>query len=119
MSRVRHGVSAVQLREIRKEMLRTRAQVERHGLARNACRVAEDLTPGALLRSVVPSGFTSKRPTDWLAEGVGLVRRYPYVVSAASTVFSGLQRKRRLWRIGAGLLLSWALTRRKRQVDDY
>lgn len=115
----KHRLSEAQLRDIRKEMLRARAQVERHDLGRRSRRLGEELTPGALLRSVVPSGFTSKRPTDWLLEGASVVRRYPYLLSAASTVFSGLRRRRRLWRIGAGLLVSWALTRTGRSKSEW
>ena len=115
MSKTRGRVSDRQLRDIRKEMLRARAQLERHGLARSSRRLADELTPGALLRSLVPTRLASRRPTDWLMEGVSLVRRYPYFFSAASTVLSGLRRRRRLWHIGAGLLLSWALTRNTRK----
>lgn len=118
MSKTR--ITERQLRDIRKEMLRARAQVERHALARSSRRLSEDLTPGALLRSVMPGGLTSRRPTDWLLDGVNVVRRYPYLLSAASTVFTGLRRRRRLWQIGAGLLLSWTLARNsaKRNWED-
>lgn len=115
----RRSISERQLREIRKEMLRARAQVERHELGRGSRRLREDLTPGSLLRTMVPAGLTSKRPTDWLVDGASLVRRYPYLVSAASTIFSGLSRRRRLWRIGGGLLFSWFLSRRARREQDF
>ena len=112
MSKAR--MNAKQLRDVRKDMLRARAQVERHALARSTQRLAGELSPGALVRSLVPSRLSSKQPSDWLLDGVGLLRRYPYLVSAASTVFSGLHRRRRLWRIGASLLLGWALARGNR-----
>lgn len=115
MSSAKRRISDKQLRDIRKDMLCARAQLERHGLARSGRRLADNLTPGSLVRSLIPVRLTSRRPTDWLMEGASLLRRYPYLVSAASTVFSGLRRRRRLWRIGAGLLLSWALTRRARK----
>ncbi len=120
MSRSKNRITERQLREIRKDMLRARAQIERHGLARSGRRLADDLTPGSLLRSLVPVRLTSKRPTDWLLEGAGLVKRYPYLVSVASALFSGLRRRRGLWRVGAGLLFSLALARgaRKRSWDD-
>ncbi|MCB5364597.1 hypothetical protein H0484_12650 [Pusillimonas sp. CC-YST705] len=111
-------LSEKELRSLRKDMLRARVQLERHSLARGSRHLANDLSPGSLLRSVLPVGLTSKRPSDWLFEGVGLVRRYPYLFSAASAIFSGVRRRRRLWHIGAGLALSWALTRAKRKEYD-
>jgi len=104
--------SASQLRDVRIELLRARAAVERQALARGAHSLATELTPAALVRGMLPRGLSGRRPTDWLFQGARLLRRYPYLLSAASTVLSGVRKRHRLLRIGAGLLLSWGLARK-------
>ena len=49
-----------------------RAQVERHGLARSSRRLADELTPGALLRSLVETfvGRQTRRQAHRLLEPV-------------------------------------------------
>jgi len=98
-------------REIKIELLRARAAIERQTLRNSLHHLGQDLQPSALLRSLLPSSVGRKRPTDWLFQGVGLMKRYPFLVSTVSALFSGVRKRHRLLRMGAGLLLSWQLAR--------
>ena len=104
-------LSATRLREARLELLQARAAVERQTLRHTVRHLGNDLQPAALLRSLVPASLGRKRPADWLFQGLGLVRRYPFLVSTVSALFTGARKKHRLLRLGAGLLLSWQLAR--------
>lgn len=100
-----------QLREARIELLRARAAIERQTLRNSLHHLGNDLQPSSLLRSFLPKSAGRGRPTDWLFQSLGLMKRYPFLVSAVSTLFSGVRKRNRLFRLGAGLLLSWQLTR--------
>ncbi|NYT67736.1 hypothetical protein [Pusillimonas noertemannii] len=110
--------SASRLREVKIELLRARAAIERQTLQNSLRHVGQDLQPGALLRSFLPASVSRKRPTDWLFQGLGLLRRYPFIVSTASTLLSGVRKRNRLLRLGAGLLLSWQVARNMGGRDD-
>lgn len=99
------------LREARIELLQARAAVERQTLNQGMRHLGQDIQPLALLRSFLPASVARKRPSDWLFQGLGLARRYPYLVSAASALFSGVRKRNRLLRVGVGLLISWQLAR--------
>jgi len=103
--------SAAKLREVRIELLRARAALERQTLGTSIRHLGQDLKPSALLRSFLPGSVSRKRPTDWLFQGLSLMRRYPFIVSTASALLSGVRKRRRLLRLGAGLLLSWQVAR--------
>ena len=98
-------------RALRIELVRARAALERQRLARSASNLAESLTPAALVKSILPTSFSRNRPSDWLLQGVGIMRRYPLLASSASTLLSGVGKRHRWWKIGAGLLLSWQVAR--------
>lgn len=110
--------SASRLREVKIELLRARAAIERQTLQNSLRHVGQDLQPGALLRSFLPASVSRKRPTDWLFQGLGLLRRYPFIVSTASALLSGVRKRNRLLRLGAGLLLSWQVARNMGGRDD-
>lgn len=103
--------SAARLREVRIELLRARAALERQTLGTSIRHLGQDLKPSALLRSLLPGSVSRKRPTDWLFQGLSLMRRYPFMVSTVSALLSGVRRRRRLLRVAAGLLLSWQVAR--------
>src|SRR3546814_5917573 len=103
--------SAGKLREVRIELLRARAAIQRQALGNSVRNLGHDLTPSALLKSVLPGSGGRKGPTDWLAEGIGLIKRYPFIVSTASALFSGVRKRHRLVRLGAGLRLNWQVAR--------
>jgi len=110
--------SAARLREVKIELLRARAAIERQTLHNSLHHLGQDLQPRALLRSLLPAAVSRKRPTDWLFQGVGLMRRYPFIVSTASALLSGVRKRHRLLRLGAGLLLSWQVARNMGGRDD-
>ncbi|WP_397474056.1 hypothetical protein [Pusillimonas sp.] len=103
--------SAARLREVKIELLRARAAIERQTLGNSFRRLGQDLKPSALLRGLLPASVSRKRPTDWMFQGLNLVRRYPFIVSTASALLSGVRKRHRLLRLGAGLLLSWQVAR--------
>lgn len=110
--------SKARLREVRIELLRARAAIERQTLGNSLRHLGQDLKPSALLRGLLPASVSRKRPTDWVFQGLGLMRRYPFIVSTASALLSGVRKRHRLLRLGAGLLLSWQVARNMGGRDD-
>lgn len=106
------GMSKARERELRKELLRARAAVERQDVRRHACGVAQDLSPSALVRSVVPKSLSSGQVGSVLWEGAGLLGRYPFLVSSLSGLLSGRGRLgRRLLRMTLGAATAWQVLR--------
>lgn len=111
--------SATRMREIQIELLRARAAIERQTLGHTIRHLGEDLKPSSLVRSFLPSsGGSGKKPTDYLFQGLSLVRRYPFIMSTASALLSGVRKRNRLLRMAAGLLLSWQVARNMGSKDD-
>ena len=106
-------------RAVRIELARARAALERQAIARDARELASSLRPSALAHSAFPR-LSSRSPSQWLLDAVTLTRRYPLLASSASALLSGLGKgkRRRWWRIGAGLLLSWQLARNMNHKND-
>ena len=98
------------------ELLRARAALERQSMARSARALSGSLTPRALVRSFFPRA-SSRSASDWVMQAVSLTRRYPLITSSVSTLLSGIGKRRRWWRIGAGLLLSWQVARTMSNKD--
>lgn len=92
------------------ELVRARAALERQSLGRNVGELTHSFTPSALMSSFFPR-MSSRKPSDWLFKALSLGRQYPLLASVASTAFSRVGKRRRLWRIAAGLLLSWQVAR--------
>ena len=92
------------------ELVRARAALERQSLGRNVSELTQSLKPSALIASFFPKR-SSRKPTDLLQKAFMLTRQYPLLASAASALFTRVGKRRRLWRIGAGLLLSWQVAR--------
>ncbi|HRL22078.1 hypothetical protein [Alcaligenes sp. SDU_A2] len=93
-----------QERAIRIELLRARAALERQALSQQIHVLGEDLRPGNLLRSVAPSG---RSVGGLLTSALTLTRRYPLLLSGASTLLSSLGGR---WvRLGALALTGWKL----------
>ncbi|MBV6304711.1 hypothetical protein KVP10_07425 [Candidimonas humi] len=90
--------------ELRIEILRARAALERQALRRHVAQVGAALRPSALLQAALPRLLPGSG-RSWLAEGLSLARRYPLVVSLASALLAGKRRGRAWVRLGAGLLL--------------
>ena len=98
-------------RALRIELIRARAALERQTFIRSAGDLRDCLKPAALVKSLIPRSVSKVRPADLLFQGVSLARRYPLLTSSVSTVLSGVGKRRRWWRIAAGLLVSWQLAR--------
>lgn len=98
-------------RQVRIELLRTRAEYERLALRRSACAALEGVSPAALI-SQAGSGLRASG-LNWLIAGWRLVRRYPLILSTASTLLSGARRGNPYVRVGMGALLAWRLLRRR------
>lgn len=113
-----------QERQIRIELARTRAALERQNVARSLHDLHESLTPSGIFQSLFSrSGGRghSGGQVNWLAQAVALSRRYPFLITGASAALSTLGRGRRgvAWRLVLGALAGWRLLRRvQRQVPD-
>lgn len=97
-------------RALRIELLRARAALERQSFVYSARSVHDSLTPMGIVRSVFPR-MAKKGPADWLLQGFSVARRYPFLASGLSALVSGAGRRRGLWRVAVGLLLSWQVVR--------
>jgi hypothetical protein len=104
-------------RQVRIELLRARAAVEREALVHNVAGVAESLSPSRLIKGLVPRVGAGNLPMlAWQAFSV--VRRYPVVASSLSAVF--LRGKRsRLLKLGTAAVVGWQVYRgwRARRAD--
>lgn len=95
---------SAQERAIRIELLRARAALERQALSQQIHALGGELSPGNLLRSVAPSG---RSVGGLLTSALTLTRRYPLLLSGASTLLSSLGGR---WvRLGALALTGWKL----------
>ena len=113
---MKQGMTAKE-RALQIEMVRARAALERQAVARAVRSLGNDLAPGALLRSAFPRA-SSRSLSDWIVQLVTLTRRYPLLTSSASALLSGVGKRKRWWRIGAGLLLSWQMARTMNRKQD-
>ena len=105
----RKSMSAAE-REIRIELVRARAALERKRLLRSTERLSQEANPAALVKSLLPAGLfdiTSASPRHWVSQAVSLARRYPLLLSSLSTLVPVLGRRSKLVRLGTGLLLGW------------
>jgi hypothetical protein len=101
-------------RPLRIELARARAALERQSLERGVRSLEESLKPATLLRGLLPKLVSRSGSLGWLGQGLLLTQRYPLLASGASALMSGLGRRHRWWRLGAGLLLGWQLARSSR-----
>lgn len=90
--------------ELRIELLRARAALERQALRRHVKEVGASLRPAALLQAALPRLFR-RGGAGWLAEGLLLTRRYPLLLSVISALLTSRRRSRNWLRLCAGLLL--------------
>ncbi|HUH60227.1 MAG TPA: hypothetical protein VL001_09120 [Candidimonas sp.] len=97
-------------RELQIELVRSRAAIERQDVVRSVNMLALELRPRAVFKSFFP-GLSSSKPSDFLLKAFSLTRRYPLLASSASALLTRGSKRKGLWRIGAGLLLSWQIAR--------
>lgn len=107
-------------RQVRIEMLRARATLERETLAQRLIETGHGLSPSNLLRSLLPAGLGGGRGgrggkpgggPSMLWQAVSLARRFPMVTSALSSLVLGGASKRRggLLRMAGVGLAGWQL----------
>lgn len=96
-------------RQIRIELLRARAAIERDTLQQQACTIAEQISPASLLQRLVPRPLRLGGTPGLFVQGFSLLRRYPFVLSTLSSVVGGAtgSRSRKLLRIGIAGYLAW------------
>ncbi len=100
-------------RRARIELLRARAQYERLLLRRAACDALEGLRPGALA-SGASAGLRAVG-MGWVAAGLRAARRYPLLLSLASSAVSGVRHGNPYARLGMIALLAWRVLRARRK----
>lgn len=104
-------------RAARIELLRARAAIERHNLANSVHELRVSLAPKTLFKEALPA-FAGSRPVDWVVSGLGLVRRYPFLLSGASAILGGRRSRLRWVKVAAGLLVGWQLSRHLNRPED-
>ncbi|NYT87033.1 hypothetical protein [Pollutimonas harenae] len=113
---MKQGLTAKE-RALQIELVRARAALERQSIVRGVRDLGSNLTPRSVFSSLFPRA-ASKSVSDWIFGLISLTRRYPLLTSGASALLSGVGKRRRLWRIGAGLLVSWQLARSLNRKPD-
>lgn len=111
MSRVNNKVE----RQVRIELLRARAAVERQELCFISRQIGASVQPEnilALLKGQVTRGFGShfgsSKAGGWIDFVLSFSQRYPLLLSGASAVASTVVGKKK-WRLGALALTTWRL----------
>ncbi|WP_256987952.1 hypothetical protein [Bordetella genomosp. 9] len=96
-------------RQVRIELLRARAAVERQALVHNVAGLTQSLSPSHLVKGLVPRLGAGNMPgLAWQA--FNLVRRYPIITSTLSTAFLGGKRSR-LLKLGTAAVVGWQVFR--------
>ncbi|MFC4278682.1 hypothetical protein [Achromobacter aloeverae] len=109
-------------RAVRLELLRAKAAVEREALVHHLAEAGVALSPSHLVRNMLPAslkGLAGGGGGSRLAWQVfGLLRRYPMVLSSASALVMGGNRKSKLLKLAAGALVGWQALRVWREKRD-
>jgi hypothetical protein len=94
-------------RQVRIELLRTRAAVERETLARRIHEVGQELAPRQLMRSTLAS-VTGKGEGSMLSQLAGTALRHPVLSSALPSMLLGKTGGRAMRAVAIGLT-GWQL----------
>lgn len=111
-------MSHAQARELRIELLRARAAIERQNLRKYSGQLSDDLKPVNLIKGLLPASLAKGSTAGVLAQGAGLLARYPFLLSTLTGLFSGKRKvssSRRVLRVLAGAALGWQALRLVRQ----
>lgn len=108
--------SSPQERRVRIELLRLRAGYERLEFQRSACQLVHEVQPRALVARV-GDGLGSLG-LGWLGHSLKAMRRFPILLSLASTLFSGTRRRRVLLKAALIGGLIWLGRHRSDQSDQ-
>ncbi|AKQ59325.1 hypothetical protein [Bordetella hinzii] len=112
-----HRQSPAVERQVRIELLRARAAIERESLAQSIAEAGQALEPANLVRGLLPR-LTQGGATQWMWQAYRLARRYPIVSSAASALFMGGGKRRGMLRWAGLGLVGWQLLRAWLKPDD-
>lgn len=103
-------------RQVRIEMLRARAALERETLAQRLIETGHDLAPSNLIRSLLPAsmagligGGGARGGMSMLWQAVSLARRYPIVSSTLSSALLGGGKRRGLLKLAGAGVAGWQL----------
>ncbi|WP_459615259.1 hypothetical protein [Bordetella sp. 2513F-2] len=98
-------------RQVRIEMLRARAAIEREAFAQSIADVSHTLEPSNLIRRLLPGNLLrgGGGHGSLLWQAVSTLRRYPFLSSTLSAVFLGKGKGRGLLRVAGGALAGWQL----------
>ncbi|MDQ8035537.1 MAG: hypothetical protein REJ50_26320 [Bordetella sp.] len=100
--------SATVDRQVRIELLRARAAIEREALAHSIADAGQALEPATLLRGLWPK-FARGNTSQLLWQGFNLMRRYPMVSSSLSAFVMGGGKRAGLLKLAGGALAGWQL----------
>ena len=95
-------------RQVRIELLRARAAIEREALAHSIAEAGQSLEPSALLRGLWPR-LSRGNTSQLLWQGFNLVRRYPMVTSSLSAFIMGGGKRAGLLKVAGGMLAGWKI----------
>ncbi|OZI71080.1 hypothetical protein [Bordetella genomosp. 12] len=105
-----HRQSPAVERQVRIELLRARAAIERESLAQSIAETGQALEPANLVRGLLPK-LTRGNTSQWVLQAYNIARRYPIVSSAASAMFMGGGKRLGLLRWAGIGLAGWQLAR--------
>lgn len=105
-------MSRISDRRARIEVLRTRARYERLMLRRAACEALDSLQPESLAAQA--SAGLRAAGMGWLGTAIRTMRRYPMMLSLASSALSGMRRGNPYVRVGVVALLAWRVLRARK-----
>ncbi|ANY16966.1 hypothetical protein [Bordetella pseudohinzii] len=105
-----HRQSPAVERQVRIELLRARAAIEREGLAQSIAEAGQALEPANLVRGLLPR-LSQSGASQWMWQAYRLARRYPIVSSAASALFMGGGKRLGALRWAGLGLVGWQLVR--------
>jgi hypothetical protein len=106
-------------RAVRIELLRARAAIERESLAHGVAETGRALSPSHLIKGLLP-GFSGGGSTRLVWQAIGLVRRYPVILSSVSAMVLGGNKRSKLLKLATGAVVGWQVFRawQSRQGDD-
>ncbi|RZS77943.1 hypothetical protein [Pigmentiphaga kullae] len=105
--------------EARKELLLARSSIERMELAAHLHQIKEAVTPGQVLKSVLPS-LGGSRGMATAMQAWRFLRRYPIVSSAASMVLARVRLGGvfRLLKLGGGAVAAYQAYKLWRAIKE-
>ena len=112
-------ISRTEARELRLELLRARAAIERQHLRQYSGQVVDDLAPVNLIKGLLPDRIADLGKggaVGVLTQGADLLGRYPFLLSTLTGLLSRRGSSKRRWLgVVVGAVLGWQALRIVRQ----